>query len=113
MFTWGNKSSTETKQPYLDDNGKAHYLTGATHGLFVQVFDIAAVVNYRLSSDSSSSSLPQKILLSKVFSPGITYNLGIKNCPFDIGIGAKYTPELRKIGSDLQANSVRLFIRFC
>jgi hypothetical protein len=109
-LTRGRKSDSKTKYQYLDDKGKMNYLTGASRGLFLQVFDIAAVVNYRLTSDTGS--LPQKILLKQIFSPGLSYNFGIKNSPFDIGIGIQYTPDLRKIGNDLQANSYRFFIRF-
>lgn len=109
-FTWGRTSSSKTNIPYLTDDNKVKYLTGSSRGIFLQVFDLAAVVNYRLGGDSSSS-LPQKILLKQVFSPGLTYNFGIKNSPFAVSFGGQYTPQLRKIGSDLQANSIRLFVR--
>jgi hypothetical protein len=110
-FTWGNRTNDKTDYPYLDSkDDKIKYLTGATHGIFVQFFDIAAVVNYRLGADSAST-LPNKILLQQVFSPGLTYNIGIKNAPFDIGIGGEFTPQLRQIGQDLQASTIRLFIR--
>jgi hypothetical protein len=109
-FTWGGRTKDKTDYPYLTADNKIKYLTEGSHGFFLQIFDIAAVVNYRLGADSTSS-LPQKILLKQVFSPGITYNWGFKNSPFDLGIGGEYTPQLRKIGDQLQANSVRIFIR--
>jgi hypothetical protein len=109
-FTWGGRSDKKTNYPFLTKDNKVKYLNETSQSLFLQVFDIAAVVNYRLGADSSST-LPQKILLKQVFSPGVSYNFSLKNSPFDIGFGLEYTPELRKIGDNLQASTIRLFVR--
>ncbi len=109
-FTRGGRTDDKTLYPFLDSDNKVRYLDESSTSWFLQIFDIAAVVNYRLGADSSST-LPQKILLQQIFSPGITYNIGFKNAPFDLGFGAEYTPQLRKIGDQLQASTVRLFIR--
>lgn len=109
-FSRGGRIDKQTPYPFLNGKNKVRYLDETSSSWFVQIFDIFAVVNYRLGADSSST-LPQKILLQQVFSPGITYNIGFKNVPFDLGVGGEYTPQLRKIGDQLQASTIRLFIR--
>lgn len=107
-----------TRGTRTKDNGNLRYLsgkemksmTGWNWSLFLQVFDLGAVVNYRFSGESEES-LPHQVLLKQVFSPGLSVNLGIKNAPLAIGGGIQYTPSLRTIGEDLEANAVRLFLR--
>ncbi|MDP4148738.1 MAG: hypothetical protein Q8927_17335 [Bacteroidota bacterium] len=108
-WSFAKGADKATKHVYLDKNGNTHYLTGVSHSLFLQVFDIIAPINYRLTKDSGS--LPSKITLAQIFSPGISYNWGLKDLPFDLGAGLQYTPSLRTIGATLQANSLRLFFR--
>jgi hypothetical protein len=109
-FARANRSTRKTDLSMMDDKEKLTHLTGASTSLYVQLFDLAAAVNYRLGN-GSDSELPQKILLKQVFSPGLTINFGLKNTPFNIGFGGQYTPQLRKIGEELEANSIRLFMR--
>jgi len=51
----------------------------------------------------------------QVFSPGVSVNLGMKNTPLTWGLGAQYTPELRRITHQGQvitkANAWRFFLR--
>lgn len=67
-------------------------------GLFVQVVDLGAILNFRISDDTST--LPDKITAKQIFSPGVTLNYGVKNSPLTIGFGYQASSELRKITSD-------------
>jgi len=85
----------------------------SSFGLFFQLVDLGAVLNFRLSD--STSTLPQKINFQQVFSPGVSLNYGFKNSPLTLGIGYQYTPELRQItlsnGNQTYPNGNRIFFR--
>jgi hypothetical protein len=81
-------------------------------GLFAQIIDLGAVLNFRVSD--STSTLPDKIEFKQIFSPGGSINYGFKNSPVTLGIGYQYTPQLRKIsenGNDIYPNGHRIFLR--
>jgi len=82
-------------------------------GLFLQVIDLGAMLNFRV--DNSTSTLPDKVEFSQMFSPGGSLNYGFKNSPLNIGIGYQYTPELRKVtladGNEFYPNGHRWFVR--
>jgi hypothetical protein len=84
----------------------------ASIGIFAQVIDLGAVLNFR--TGDSTSTLPDKIEFEQIFSPGLSLNYGFKNSPATIGLGYQYTPELRKItenGNDYYPNGHRIFFR--
>ena len=86
-------------------------------GFFGSLFDLGAVVSYRLTrSGKDYSGLPDKVTFKQIFSPGFSLNLGWKNSPFTIGAGIQWAPELRKIKDKEgiitdETNSLRYFFR--
>lgn len=81
-------------------------------GLFAQLIDIGAVLNFRV--DDQTSTLPDKIEFKQIFSPGIIGNYGFKNSPITIGLGYQYSPQLRKVtedGNELFPNGDRFLLR--
>lgn len=85
----------------------------ASLGIFAQVIDIGAMLNFRV--DDSTSTLPDKVEFSQIFSPGVSLSYGFKNSPVTIGLGYQYTPELRKVtlenGNETYPNGHRIFLR--
>ncbi|MEP2935489.1 MAG: hypothetical protein ABJM06_07210 [Gilvibacter sp.] len=81
-------------------------------GLFVQVLDLGAVLNYSLNNDNAALNENPEIGFKQVLSPGGFITLHITNSPITIGLGAKYLPELRTISTDqtaqLQANAFQV-----
>jgi hypothetical protein len=70
----------------------------SSHGLFLFLIDLGAVVSYRLTKSSDDyNGMPDKITFKQIFSPGASLNFGIKNSPITFRLGVQYTPELRKI----------------
>jgi hypothetical protein len=67
----------------------------ASIGLFLQVIDLGAMLNYRLQS--SASTLPDKVGWSAIFSPGVSLSYGFPDSPWNIQVGYQRGPELRKI----------------
>ena len=82
-------------------------------GVFAQLLDLGAMLNFRVSDESST--LPDKVEISQVFSPGASITYGLKNSPLTIGLGYQYTSELRKItldnGNEIYPNGHRVFLR--
>jgi len=81
-------------------------------GVFAQVLDLGAVLNFR--TGDSTSTLPDKIEFGQIFSPGVAVNYGFKNSPATIGLGYQYTSQLRKItqnGNDIYPHGHRIFFR--
>lgn len=69
------------------------------YGLFFQVLDIGAAVNYRIKSDGTTN-LPEDVTIKQVFSPGVFFSLNIfENFPLTFNLGIYVTPSLRKIDS--------------
>jgi hypothetical protein len=87
--------------------------TSGSIGFFAQLLDLGAVFNFRLGD--STSTLPDKIEFSQVFSPGGMITYGAKNSPITIGIGYQYTPQLRKVttasGNEIFPNGHRAVLR--
>lgn len=78
-------------------------------GLFIQVLDLGAVLNYSLNNDNEQLNDNPEIGFKQVLSPGGYLTLHITNSPITIGFGAKYLPNLRTISAsdqspELQAN---------
>ncbi len=67
-------------------------------GLFLQVIDLGAMLNYRLQS--SANTLPDKVGWSAIFSPGVSISIGLPETPWSIQVGYQRGPELRKITKD-------------
>ncbi len=85
----------------------------ASLGVFAQVIDLGAMLNFRVSD--STSTLPDKVEFSQIFSPGGSLTYGFKNSPLTLGLGYQYTPELRQVtlenGNKIYPNGHRLFLR--
>jgi hypothetical protein len=82
------------------------------YGIFMQVFDIAAAVNYRVNSEGTTS-LPEEVTFKQVFSPGAFLSFNFTSTfPLTLNLGVYVTPSLRKIDSSGltldQSKSVRL-----
>jgi hypothetical protein len=91
---------------------KAGKENSSSVGIFAQIVDLGAVLNFRIGD--STSTLPDKIEFKQIFSPGISINYGFNNSPLNIGVGYQYSPELRKIsknGNEIYPNGNRLFLR--
>jgi hypothetical protein len=83
---------------------------GGSLSLFGSVFDIGAVVDYKLqvntpatgsSSSTSTVSKNYSIQLGQIFSPGLYLVYGcFGNLPLAFGIGGQYGPGLSKINSN-------------
>lgn len=84
---------------------------GGSVGLFVNLLDIGAIVDYQLKVDTTtvnSSGTPSttidknyQVKLGQIFSPGFYAVYGfLHNLPIAVGIGAQYGPGLGKINSD-------------
>lgn len=77
-------------------------------GLFVQVLDLGAVLNYSLQNDNEEVSSSPDINFKQVLSPGAYLTIHFTNNPITLGLGGSYSPELRQINADgvtLSANS--------
>jgi hypothetical protein len=85
----------------------------ASLGVFAQVIDLGAMLNFRVSD--SASTLPDKVEFSQIFSPGGSLTYGFKNSPVTLGLGYQYTPELRQVtlenGNQTFPNGHRIFLR--
>jgi hypothetical protein len=92
---------------------------GGSLSLFTSLFDIGAIVDYKLrkepnptapASGDSVINKDYKIELGQIFSPGVyvVYGLG-GNLPLSVGFGSQYGPGLSKIkdGSDPIAGNPR------
>jgi hypothetical protein len=101
----GFEYSYKTKKDFMNTRGSI--------GLFVQLIDLGAVLNFRI--DDSTSELPDQITFEQIFSPGGSINYGFKNSPLTIAVGYQYTPELRKItlenGTEKFTKGDRWFVR--
>jgi hypothetical protein len=82
-------------------------------GIFAQVIDLGAMLNFRVSD--STSTLPDDVTFSQIFSPGGSLTYGFKNSPLTLGLGYQYTSELRNItldnGNETYPNGHRIFLR--
>lgn len=101
-FGYGNKDKVR--------NGvvKKRY---SSFSLGVQLIDLGAVLNYRISgsNDSTVASDPE-ISWQQLLSPGAQAMLHLPNSPIVLGVGCNYTPSLRKVeqqGLTYNANAFR------
>ncbi|MES2419301.1 MAG: hypothetical protein V4541_14030 [Bacteroidota bacterium] len=82
-------------------------------GFFMQLLDLGAVLNFRVSN--SESTLPDKIEFKQLFSPGGSFTYGFKNSPLTLALGYQYTSQLRKIsdagGNEYYPSGNRIFLR--
>jgi hypothetical protein len=79
-------------------------------GLFIQAFDLGAVMNYRITSTDTSTQSSPNISWQQLVSPGASLFWQIKNSPLVIAIGGNYTPGLRKVqqtGVTYDASAIR------
>ena len=66
-------------------------------GVFVQVLDLGAILNYSLSNDSSDVATNPEFGFKQVFSPGAYLTLHLANNPITFGAGFSYSPALREV----------------
>ena len=76
--------------------------SSSSWSLFLSAVDIGAALSY--STTSGNSSIPGKITLGQIFSPGAHLVYGFKDSPLAIKVGYQYSPQLR----DLTANGSTL-----
>jgi hypothetical protein len=83
----------------------------AAVGLFVQVLDLGAVLNYSLNNDNDNVSINPEFGFEQVLSPGAYLTLHWANSPITLGAGASYSPSLREVNNlttTLQANALQI-----
>lgn len=68
---------------------------GFSHGIYMPVIDLGALVRLHFDDTSSTSALPEFNFIN-LFSPGLYYNLGFRNSPLSLHIGGQYAPKLRR-----------------
>ena len=68
-------------------------------GIFVQALDLGAMLNYRLNTQANS--LPDKVGLDAVFSPGIAIHYDFPKSPWTLQLGYQRGPKLRKISTEI------------
>jgi hypothetical protein len=84
-FSWGGRA----KQP-------------ASYSLFVSVFDIGAIVDYKLTTDPGATR-DYEIKLGQIFSPGGYFVWGLPwELPISLGIGTQYGPGIYKTGNGIE-----------
>jgi len=81
-------------------------------GLFIQVLDLGAVLNYSLSNDDDLVGANANFGFEQVLSPGGYLTFHFTNSPLTIGAGVSYSPSLREIGqpdemSTIEANAIQ------
>ncbi len=79
-------------------------------GVFVQVLDLGAVLNYSLDNDNANLNNRTDFGFKEVLSPGSYLLLHAKNIPIVLGAGVSYAPALREIRMDdvtVEANALQ------
>ncbi len=66
-------------------------------GIFVQVLDLGAVLNYSLKNDNDGLANRTDFGFKEVLSPGSFLVFHLKNVPISLGAGVSYSPSLREI----------------
>ena len=76
-------------------------------GVFLQVLDLGAVLNYSLntSGEDSISTLPE-FGFKQVLSPGAYLTIHFANNPITLGTGWSFSPDLRTINGEIQSVNV-------
>ena len=113
-FTSKHKPSKASKNYFTQANRQRFY-KGSSLGIFLQVIDVGAMMNYRLF-DNQTQTLPEEITFQQILAPGASINYGLKSTPLTIGMGYQYMPQLRRVdtaatGKGTFNNAHRFFLR--
>ena len=76
--------------------------------LFIPVLDLGAIVDYKLSNDSTETVT--NLDINNVFSPGVYLVYGLPKIPVSLGGGFQFSPQLGKInlnGSVIEPRKLR------
>lgn len=68
--------------------------------LFLQVLDLGAVLNYRITGSGSSEESDPNITFKQILSPGLGVMFHFCDSPFVLGATTSYTPSLRKVSQE-------------
>ena len=88
----------------------------ASWGFFLQIVDLGAIMNYRLTNNDSTSGSKSNVVatpqisLMQVLSPGLSLLVRPGRSPITLGFGAEFTPQLRQIemnNATINASSLR------
>ncbi|OJJ20504.1 hypothetical protein BKI52_18790 [marine bacterium AO1-C] len=113
-FTSKYKPSKASKNYFTRANRQRFY-KGSSLGIFLQIIDVGAMMNYRLF-DNQTQTLPEEITFQQILAPGASINYGLKNTPLTIGVGYQYMPQLRRVDTTTPNrgalnNAHRFFLR--
>jgi hypothetical protein len=102
-FTLPKKSTSAwTFAPYLPigiDFNLGHKDSSST-SFFLQVADLGAVLNYRITGSDTSTSTNPNITLKQLLAPGLGIIHHFRKSPLTFGLEASLTPSLRSIRQD-------------
>jgi len=79
--------------------------------LMIQVLDLGAVLNYRITSDSTENANPN-ITFQQLLSPGVAIMRHLNDSPIVFGLSGNYTPDLRRVSQTdhtYDSNAFRVF----
>lgn len=127
---WGNEiiKDLDDNKPFKDWNSfgltapigisisKGDYLffiipwKGWSSSVFLSVVDLGAVAAYRFD-DNETEQVPT-IQLKDIFSPGISLSMGIPKTPISVNFNTQIGPNLRKVNSDTNDYSNKLYTRY-
>jgi len=82
----------------------------SSFSVFLQLVDLGAVLDYRLTADTSVTNNPN-IQFKQLLSPGLAILYRLKTSPVCLGIAGNYTPSLRTVnqgGVVYQPNALRV-----
>ncbi len=83
---------------------------GWSTSLFLSIVDLGAIAAYRFNDDKTEQ-VPE-IKLNDIFSPGIFLSLGIPKTPISCNFSTQVGPNLRKVTSDTNDYSGKLYTRY-
>lgn len=113
-YTIGFTSHRKPRQAakdYFTKNNRQRFYKGSSLGIFLQIVDLGAMMNYRLFDDQSQT-LPNDLTFNQLLAPGASINYGLKNTPLTIGVGYQYMPEIRVVKNTGDLNNAhRIFLR--
>ncbi|WP_337965998.1 hypothetical protein [uncultured Flavobacterium sp.] len=79
--------------------------------LFIQILDLGAALNYRITSNDSDEEPAPNVTFKQMLSPGLAIMRHLPNSPVVYGVSMNYTPSLRTInqsGNEYQSNAFRV-----